>query len=57
MPFPVEGRWITAAEAKLAVRFPASFVTKISKHNGGTVSVQQVADEFYNYTLHPFALY
>jgi hypothetical protein len=52
MPFPVEGRWITATEAKLGVRFPAAFVTKMSKHNGGTVTAAHDA-----FSLHPFTLY
>ncbi len=37
MPFPVDARWITQTEEKLSVRFPASFVTAMSKMNGGTV--------------------
>ena len=37
MPFPVDAKWITQTEEKLGVRFPASFVTEMSKMNGGTV--------------------
>lgn len=37
MPFPVDAKWITQAEEKLGVRFPASFVTAMSKTNGGSV--------------------
>ncbi|HBE70087.1 MAG TPA: SMI1/KNR4 family protein [Planctomycetaceae bacterium] len=37
MPFPVDTKWITQAEEKLGLRFPASFVTAMSKMNGGTV--------------------
>ncbi|MCX7407843.1 MAG: SMI1/KNR4 family protein [Planctomycetales bacterium] len=49
MPFPVDGIWITQTEQKLGVRFPASFVTAMSKMNGG--SVQTRIDTF---TLFPF---
>lgn len=37
MPFPVDACWISATEAKLGVRFPASFVTSMSQGNGGAV--------------------
>ena len=37
MPFPVDAKWITQTEEKLGVRFPASFVTAMSKMNGGFV--------------------
>lgn len=37
MPFAVDAKWITQTEAKLSVRFPASFVTAMSKMNGGIV--------------------
>ena len=37
MPSPVDPKWITQTEEKLGVRFPASFVTAMSKMNGGTV--------------------
>lgn len=37
MPFPVDGKWITQTEDKLGVRFPASFVTAMTKMNGGCV--------------------
>lgn len=37
MPFPVDAKWITETESKLGVRFPASFVTAMSKMNGGSV--------------------
>lgn len=37
MPFPVDPKWIRQTEEKLSVRFPASFVTAMSKMNGGTV--------------------
>ena len=37
MPFPVDPKWIRQTEEKLGVRFPASFVTAMSKMNGGTV--------------------
>lgn len=54
MSFPVEGRWIKATEEKLGVRFPASFVTKMTKHNGGTVTVQQGTAAHDEFSLHPF---
>jgi len=37
MPFPVDAKWITQTDVKLGVRFPASFVTAMSKMNGGSV--------------------
>lgn len=49
MPFPVEAKWITQTEVKLGVCFPASFVTAMSKMNGGTVQTR--VDEF---VLFPF---
>lgn len=49
MPFPVEAKWIKQAEEKLGVRFPASFVTAMSKMNGGTVRTS--IDDF---ALFPF---
>lgn len=54
MPFPVEARWITANEEKLGVRFPASFVTAMTKHNGGTVKVDHDTTAEDDFTLHPF---
>ena len=41
MPFPVDGRWINATEAKLGVRFPASFVASMAKMNGGAVDLKR----------------
>lgn len=49
MPFPVAPKWITETERKLGVRFPASFVTAMSKMNGGAVRTR--IDDF---TLFPF---
>jgi len=49
MPFPVDAKWITQTEQKLGVRFPASFVTAMSKMNGG--SVRTYIDQF---ELFPF---
>ncbi len=37
MPFPVDAKWIMQTEEKLGVRFPASFITAMSRMNGGTV--------------------
>ena len=39
MPFPVDGKWIEDTEAKLGVRFPASFVNAMALMNGGAVDV------------------
>lgn len=49
MPFPVDVKWITQTEQKLGVRFPASFVTAMSRINGGSVEMR--IDEF---QLFPF---
>ncbi|HEY4263561.1 MAG TPA: SMI1/KNR4 family protein [Schlesneria sp.] len=40
MPFTVDPKWITQTEQKLGVRFPASFVTAMSKMNGGSVQTR-----------------
>ena len=39
MPFAVERRYVEETEAKLRVRFPAAFVARMLRMNGGTVSV------------------
>jgi hypothetical protein len=49
MPFPVDAKWIMQTESKLGVRFPASFVTAMSKMNGGSVRAR--IDDF---QLFPF---
>jgi len=49
VPFPVALKWISQAEAKLGVRFPASFVNAMAKMNGGSVQTQ--VDDF---VLFPF---
>lgn len=49
MPFPVDAKWITQTEKKLGVRFPASFVTSMSRMDGGTVETH--IDQF---DLFPF---
>lgn len=49
MPFPVEIKFINDAEAKLGVKFPASFVVKMTKLNGGSV-----ATEIDDWQLFPF---
>jgi len=49
MPFPVDAKWITQTEERLGVRFPASFVSAMSKMNGG--SVKTCIDRF---ELFPF---
>lgn len=40
MPFPVEINWITQTEARLGVRFPASYVTAMCHRNGGSVETR-----------------
>ena len=35
MPFPVDVAFITAAERELGLKFPASFVTRMTRQNGG----------------------
>jgi len=49
MGFPVDIKFVQAAQAKLGVKFPASFVNEMLKHNGGVATTQN--DEFH---LHPF---
>jgi hypothetical protein len=39
VPFPVERKYVEEAEAKLAVRFPAAFVARMMRSNGGEVHV------------------
>ena len=38
MAFPVDIRFINEAERKLGVKFPASFVVRMVRNNGGEVS-------------------
>src|SRR5262245_41114114 len=47
MPFPVEIKYVSEAEAKLGVKFPASFVTKMTKVNGGMVTTSGDSWELY----------
>jgi len=49
VPFPVDIKSIHDAELKLGVRFPASFVSKMVKLNGGSV---RIASDIFE--LHPF---
>jgi len=49
MGFPVDIKFVKATQAKLGVKFPASFVNEMIKHNGGVARTQD--DEFH---LHPF---
>ncbi len=49
MAFPVDIKFANEAERKLGVKFPASFVVRMVKHNGGEVST--AAD---SWQLHPF---
>lgn len=37
MPFPVDVKFVTEAERKLGVKFPASFVTRMVRSSGGEV--------------------
>ena len=38
MPFPVDLKFVTEAERKLGVKFPASFVLRMVRSNGGEVA-------------------
>ena len=49
MPFPVDAKWIMQTEERLGVRFPASFVSAMTKMNGGSVRTR--IDQF---QLFPF---
>jgi len=37
MPFPVNGKFIQAAEEKLGIHFPLSYLQRMQKNNGGTI--------------------
>jgi hypothetical protein len=49
MPFPVDSKWIAQTEEKLGVRFPASFVTAMSKKNGGSVRTRIDTFELFSF--------
>jgi hypothetical protein len=49
MPFPLDIKYVTQTEQKLGVKFPASFVVKMVKQNGGSVSTA-----YDTWSLHPF---
>lgn len=49
MPFPVDIKWVMAAEGRLGVSFPDAFKTAMQANNGGTVEADGVEWE-----LHPF---
>lgn len=49
MPFPLDIKYVTQTEKKLGVKFPASFVVKMVKSNGGHVHTGSDA-----WNLHPF---
>ncbi|QDU54941.1 SMI1/KNR4 family protein [Aeoliella mucimassa] len=49
MAFPVDIQWVTETEARLGVRFPASFVSAMVKRNGGSVETEW--DVFYLYSF------
>jgi len=48
MPFPVDVQYVNAAEQKLGVKFPADYVIRITKENGGAFAAG--GDVWY---LHP----
>lgn len=47
MPFPVDIKCIHEAESKLGIKFPAAFVVKMTKLNGGSVSTPPDRWELY----------
>jgi len=47
MPFPVDIKFVNDAEAKLGVKFPAAFVVKMTKLNGGSVNTGTDTWELY----------
>lgn len=49
MPFPVDIKYVKEAERKLGVRFPAAFVVRMVKNNGGELSTPTGC-----WHLHPF---
>lgn len=49
MPFPVEIRYVNDTEAKLGVKFPASFVVRMTNLNGGMVTT-----DIDDWQLYPF---
>ncbi len=49
MPFPVDIKYVTEAERKLGIKFPASFVVRMVKNNGG-----EFATPLDSWNLYPF---
>jgi hypothetical protein len=49
MAFPVDIKFINEAERKLGVKFPATFIVRMAKNNGGQVNA--MGDQW---ELHPF---
>jgi hypothetical protein len=47
MPFPVDIKYVTGAERKLGVTFPAAFFVRMVKNNGGEVSTPSDYWELY----------
>ena len=47
MPFPIDIKYINETEAKLGVKFPAAFVNKMTKLNGGSVNSPTDSWELY----------
>jgi hypothetical protein len=47
MPFPVDIKYVNETERKLGVKFPASFVVRMVKNNGGQVSTPPDAWQLY----------
>jgi hypothetical protein len=44
MPFPVERKYVAAAEAELGVRFPSPYAAKLTRCNGG--ALRAVGDDW-----------
>jgi hypothetical protein len=47
MPFPVDTKYVIETERKLGVTFPASFVARMVKDNGGEASIPPDAWQLY----------
>lgn len=47
MPFPIDIKYVNETERKLGVKFPASFVVRMVKNNGGEVSTPPDAWQLY----------
>jgi hypothetical protein len=47
MPLPVDIKYVNSAERELGVKFPASFVVRMAKDNGGIVAIPPDAWHLY----------